>query len=137
MSEPSGAPPATLRQAVVLAGGLGTRLGAIVAETPKPLLPVGGRPFLAWLLRELCRYGVEEVLLLAGHRAERVREALPALQQHLPRALGITVLEEPYRAGTGGALHHAQSALHDRFLLLNGDLLFEDQSRGPAGRCGR
>ncbi len=117
--------PATVKQAAVLVGGLGTRLGALAADTPKPLLPVGDRPHLAWLLRELCRYGVEEVLLLAGHLASRVRAAVPELEQSLPRALRVAVLEEPHRAGTGGALHRAQSHLHDRFLLLNGDSLFD------------
>ncbi len=116
---------ATVRQAAVLVGGLGTRLGALAAETPKPLLEVGDRPFLAWLLRELCRYGVEQVLLLAGHGAEQVRAAAPALRAALPRPLHVTVLEEPTRAGTGGALHHARTHLDERFLLLNGDSLFD------------
>jgi D,D-heptose 1,7-bisphosphate phosphatase len=116
---------ATLRQAVVLVGGRGTRLGSLTVATPKPLLEVGGRPFLAWLLRELCRYGVEQVLLLAGFGAERVREAVPELGTWLPRALDLQVSEEPEPAGTGGALHHARAHLDERFLLLNGDSIFD------------
>ena len=140
--------PATIGQAAVLVGGLGTRLGALTAGTPKPLLPVGDRPHLAWVLRELCRYGVTEALLLAGHQAERVHQAIPALAASLPRPLRITVLEEPAGSGTGGALHHARAHLHERFLLLNGDSWFDtnlaallaaaadDDDDDPAGALG-
>ena len=94
----------TIRQAVVLVGGLGTRLGELTAATPKPLLNCGDRPFLAWLLRELCRFGVEEVLLLTGHLADTVEAALPAISASLPRPLRIACVREKQQAGTGGAL---------------------------------
>jgi len=61
-----------LRQAVILCGGVGSRLGALTEETPKPLLPVGGAPFLDVLLFELGRHGVKQVLLLAGFAAQRI-----------------------------------------------------------------
>ena len=112
---------ATIRQCAVLVGGLATRLGALAAVTPKPLLPVGDRPFLAWLLRELSRFGVDEALLLAGARGEPVRAALPELQRHLPRAMRLAVLDEDPQAGTGGALVQAGTRLDARFLLCNGD----------------
>ena len=51
----------TVRQCAVLVGGLGTRLGALTERTPKPFLPCGDRPFLAWLLREFVRFGVDGV----------------------------------------------------------------------------
>lgn len=60
---------APIRQAVVLAGGLGSRLGTLTAETPKPLLPVGGRPFLEWVIGNLARHGVADVVLTIGYRA--------------------------------------------------------------------
>ena len=69
-----------IRQCAVLVGGLGTRLGAAVADTPKPMLAVGNRPFLAWLLREVVRYGIDDVLLLTGHLSAVVEDALPALR---------------------------------------------------------
>ena len=116
---------ATVRQCAVLVGGLGTRLGAITADMPKPMLEVGGRPFLFWLLRELSRYGVEEVLLLTGHLSDRVTGRIHEIAAALPRPLRIGVSEEPERAGTGGALFHARDRLHDRFLLCNGDSLFD------------
>jgi len=120
-----------VRQCAVLVGGLGTRLGALVADVPKPLLDVAGRPFLAWLLREMSRYGIDEVVLLTGHLSDVVEAALPALHAALPRPMRLTVSREPVRAGTGGALHHAAALLHERFLLLNGDS-FLDAALGPA-----
>ncbi len=114
-----------LRQCAVLVGGLGTRLGPATATTPKPLLTVGDRPFLAWLLREVARYGITDVLLLTGHLSEVLQAGLQGLRDRLPRAMTLTVSEEPVRAGTGGALHHAREHLQDSFLLLNGDSLFD------------
>jgi D,D-heptose 1,7-bisphosphate phosphatase len=116
---------ATLRQCAVLAGGLGTRLGALTADRPKPLLPCGDRPFLAWLLRELCRYGVEEFLLLAGHLSAEVERSLGELAATLPRPVRLSVSTEPVPAGTGGALWHARDRLDERFLLVNGDSLLD------------
>ncbi len=116
---------ATVRQCAVLVGGLGTRLGAITADTPKPMLDVGGRPFLFWLLRELSRFGVEEVLLLTGHLSDRVTAEISGIAEMLPRRVTIGISQEPVRAGTGGALFHARDRLHDRFLLCNGDSLLD------------
>ncbi len=59
-------------QAVVLVGGLGTRLGSLTSELPKPLLTVGGQPFLDYLLEACIRFGFRHVLLLAGYRADQV-----------------------------------------------------------------
>ena len=115
----------TIRQCAVLVGGLGTRLGPATATTPKPLLTVGDRPFLAWLLREVARYGITDVLLLTGHLSEVLQAGLQDLHERLPRAMTLAISEEPVRAGTGGALHHAREHLHDSFLLLNGDSLFD------------
>jgi D,D-heptose 1,7-bisphosphate phosphatase len=115
----------TVRQCAVLVGGLGTRLGALTASTPKPLLPCGDRPFLAWLLREFVRFGVEEFLLLTGHLSAEVEASVHALAARLPRQARILVSKEPMRAGTGGALFHARERLDQRFLLCNGDSLFD------------
>ena len=117
--------PATIAQCAVLAGGAGTRLGSLTRTTPKPLLTRGGRPFLAWLLRELSRFGVTEFLLLTGHLSEEIEQAVPAIQALLPRRVTINVSREPVRAGTGGALFHAGARLRDRFLLCNGDSVFD------------
>ena len=122
-----------IRQCVVLVGGLGTRLGPLTATMPKPMLPVGGRPFLSWVLREALRYGVTDVLLLTGHLSERVAEGLQDLCGGLPHPVRITISQEPAPAGTGGALHHAAPHLHDRFLLLNGDSLFDGDLSAALG----
>jgi NDP-sugar pyrophosphorylase family protein len=113
-------PPATIRQCAVLIGGLGTRLGELTAATPKPLLTCGDRPFLAWLLREFLRYGIDDFLLLTGYLPAVVEAALPAITAGLPRPVRITCSTEPIRAGTGGALYHARHHLAERFLLCNG-----------------
>ncbi len=117
----TGAARPVLRQCVILVGGLGTRLGALTEHTPKPVLPCGDRPFLAWLLRELQRYGFEEALLLTGHLSDRLRTIVADLQKTLPRPMRIVFSQEPAQAGTGGALHHARDLLDARFLLCNGD----------------
>lgn len=136
---------ATVRQAAVLVGGLGTRLGALTAATPKPMLPCGDRPFLAWVLRELCRFGIEETLLLTGHLADEVERAIPLLQALLPEPMRLVCCPEQGRAGTGGALHQARDRLAERFLLCNGDSwldfnlahLLADASRDEAPVIGR
>jgi D,D-heptose 1,7-bisphosphate phosphatase len=116
---------ATVKQCAVLVGGLGTRLGSLTASTPKPLLPCGDRPFLAWLVRELVRFGVTDILLLTGHLSDQVVMAAAAIEAGLPRPARITISEEPFRAGTGGAVFHAADRLQERFLLCNGDSLLD------------
>ena len=124
-SNPIASTGASVRQCAILAGGLATRLGALAAETPKPVLPVGDRPFLGWLLQEISRFGVEEALLLTGHLSDRVEASVRAIAAELPRPLRLEFALEPMRAGTGGALFHARDRLDDRFLLCNGDSLFD------------
>ena len=114
-----------MRQAVLLAGGLGTRLGALAAETPKPVLDVGGRPFLAWILLQLERFGITEVVILSGHLAMRTEQLVRAAVADLPRPLALTFSAEPEPLGTAGALRHAAPHLADSFLLCNGDSLFD------------
>jgi D,D-heptose 1,7-bisphosphate phosphatase len=116
---------ATVKQCAILAGGLGSRLGILTEGTPKSLLICSGRPFLVWLIRELSRFGVTEVLLLTGHLSEAIENALPAIQAMLPRPMSISVSRDPMRAGTGGAVFHARDRLSERFLLCNGDSLFD------------
>jgi D,D-heptose 1,7-bisphosphate phosphatase len=114
-----------IRQAVILCGGLGTRLGALAANTPKPLLPVDGIPFLDVLLFELARHGVRRVLLLAGFAAQRTIDYAASTPLKARFGLEVEVSIEPQRAGTGGAVWHARDRLDDRFFLLNGDSWFD------------
>src|SRR4029077_10957058 len=100
-----------IEQAAILCGGLGTRLGALTAATPKPLLPVGERPFLDILLGELGQAGVTRILLLAGFMAKRMADYAAATRVTRRFGLAVDVAAEPYPAGTGGALWHARDRL--------------------------
>ncbi len=114
-----------IRQAAILCGGLGTRLGGLTAQTPKPLLPVAGQPFLDVLLFELGRHGVRQILLLAGFAADRIVEYANKTPIKARFGIEIEVSVEPERAGTGGAVWHARDRLDPNFLLLNGDSWFD------------
>lgn len=108
----------TLKSAVILAGGKGTRLGELARDIPKPLVSVHGRPYLYWQLRHLQTVGVTDVLLLVAHMAEKIqghfnRYPLPGL------TIRYAIETEPL--GTGGAVRHALPILPDEFFLLNGD----------------
>jgi D-glycero-D-manno-heptose 1,7-bisphosphate phosphatase len=109
------------RQCAVLVGGLGTRLGEITAKIPKPLLPCGDRPFLSWILRELLRFGIDDVVLLAGHKAEQIERFAGEVQVRLPKSVRIRISREQAPAGTGGAVLRARDLLAESFLLVNGD----------------
>jgi D-glycero-D-manno-heptose 1,7-bisphosphate phosphatase len=112
-----------LRQAVILVGGLGTRLGERTKTTPKPMLPVGGKPFLDTLIGEIARYDAfEEILLLAGHKAESILARYDGTVWGRAR-LAVSLEQAPL--GTAGALVHAAGRLQERFLLLNGDSFFD------------
>nr|WP_246548182.1 HAD-IIIA family hydrolase [Ancylobacter oerskovii] len=90
----------------------------MTATTPKPMLPVAGRPFLDHLIQEVARYGITRIVLLAGRFGDQVVEAFHGRELYGAR---IEVLVEPAPLGTGGALAFAAGALDDDFLLLNGD----------------
>lgn len=116
------------RQAVVLAGGLATRLGARAQALPKYLLEVGGRPFAAWQLERLAATGYQEVVLCIGHLGDAIRAALGD-----GSSFGLLLRysdEGERRLGTGGALVAAAEMLDDVFLLTYGDSLLPfDYSR--------
>lgn len=107
-------------KAFVLAGGQGTRLKSRFGDLPKPLAPLGGRPFLVRQLEALAGGGVRHAVILAGYGAERVREALSA---H-PLGLTLEFSVESQPLGTGGALWHAREFVDDgKLLIVNGDTL--------------
>lgn len=118
-----------LRQAVFLAGGLGTRLGERTQTTPKPLLEVAGRPFLDALLDEAARHGFTDILLLAGHFGDQVSARYDGRDWQGSR---IRVLCEPEPRGTGGALRFALPHLAPAFLMANGDSFFDVNLRALA-----
>ncbi|MEP7052176.1 MAG: NTP transferase domain-containing protein [Pseudomonadota bacterium] len=106
-------------QAVVLAGGLATRLGERTRALPKALLPIAGRPFLAWQLEALARSGFSSVVLCISHLGGQIREFLGD-----GAAFGVAVAyseDGPRLLGTGGALRHAMHLLEPAFLVTYGD----------------
>src|SRR3954452_19239043 len=107
-------------QALVLAGGEGTRLRPLTSGTPKPVVPLVDRPFIAYMLEWLRAHGVDDVIMSCGFLAEGVRSVLGDGAAYRIR---IRYVEEPEPLGTGGALKHAESLLDERFLMLNGDVL--------------
>ncbi len=116
---------ATLRQCVVLAGGLATELGDSCADMPTPVLTVAHRPFIAWLMREMLRFGVDDFVILTGHLSRTVQDTVLSAADALPKRIGVRFSERPQRAGTGGALFHAAPLLDERFILCNGSSLFD------------
>ena len=114
-----------IRQAVILCGGRGTRLGTLTERTPKPLLPIDEAPFLDVLLFELGRHGLKRIVLLAGFEASQLAAYAQSTVLKSQLGLDIEVMIEPEPAGTGGALWHARDLLDDIFLLLNGDSWFD------------
>ncbi len=108
-------------QALVLAGGEGTRLRPLTLTLPKPVMPLAGRPFLSFMLDWLHRHGVDEALLSCGYRSEDVERVLG--HEHRGMKLRYVVEDEPL--GTAGPLRLAldEGVLADSVLVLNGDCL--------------
>ncbi|MFJ4220151.1 sugar phosphate nucleotidyltransferase [Curtobacterium luteum] len=109
-------------QAVVLAGGLGTRLrGAIPDAIPKPMAEVAGRPFLSWLLDRFVGSGATDIVLLVGHRAEAITSVIGDRWRGVP----VRYSTELRPLGTGGALSAALPLLAERFIVANGDTVVD------------
>jgi NDP-sugar pyrophosphorylase family protein len=103
--------------AFVLAAGLGTRLRPLTLATPKPLLPVKGRPMLDHVLAHVRAHGHDEVVVNAFWLADQVVDWAHG-------KAGVTVIvEAPAVLGTGGGLRNARHLLADRFAVVNGDIL--------------
>src|SRR3954468_1839376 len=107
-------------QALILAGGEGTRLRPLTSAVPKPVVPLVDRPFIAFMLDWLRAHHVDDVVLSCGHLAAGVREVLG---DGSSLGMSLRYLEEPRPLGTGGALKFAEDLLDERFLMLNGDVL--------------
>lgn len=106
-----------IAEAIVLAGGLGTRLREVVSDVPKPLAPVAGRPFLLWLLAALRAGGVRRVVLATGYRGDLIADAVAGIADP-----AVTCVREAEALGTGGAIRDALPATRAaRLLVLNGD----------------
>lgn len=114
-----------ITSAVIAAGGLGTRIRSATGEgLPKALLPVAGEPVVFRQMRLLRRYGVEDMVVLAGHLADTLREAVEPEAKRL--GLGLRFLVETSPLGTAGGLHAARGVLgKEHFFFLCGDIAVE------------
>ncbi len=109
-------------EAIILAGGLGTRLRSVVSEVPKCMAPVDGRPFLQYMLEWLSRYDVSHVVLSVGYLKEVIFSFIDS--RAWPFEISYAVEDEPL--GTGGGIRLALTKCReDRVIVLNGDTFFD------------
>ncbi|HEX8713266.1 MAG TPA: sugar phosphate nucleotidyltransferase, partial [Terracidiphilus sp.] len=109
-------------EAIVLAGGFGTRLKGVLQGVPKPMAPIAGRPFLEILLNQLVHAGCSRVILSVGHLHHVIEEHFGAAWQGLKLDYAI----ESSPLGTGGAIRAALvKADEEDLLVLNGDTFLD------------
>lgn len=110
------------KEAVILAGGFGTRLRHLLGNVPKPMAPVYGKPFLSYIFDKLVSAGVERVVLATGYKHEVIQNWFG----NKYRSIEIAYSKEEQPLFTGGAIRQAAGLLHsDDFVVLNGDTLFD------------
>lgn len=107
-----------MAQAVILAGGLGTRLRPITYDIPKPMVPINGRPFLEYQIELLLNQGIMDIVLCVGYLREKIIEHF---KDGADFGVNIQYSIENKPIGTGGALRNAGSLVEDWFFLLNSD----------------
>jgi|ERR1039458_7174278 mannose-1-phosphate guanylyltransferase len=107
-------------QAVILAGGSGTRLRPLTSRIAKPVVTLVDRPFIVYMLDWLRRHGCSDVILCCGFQADGVREVLGDGSSH---GIRLRYVAESQPLGTGGPLLLARELLDERFVVCNGDIL--------------
>ncbi len=107
-------------KAVIIAGGLGTRLGELTKAVPKPMIVVKGKPVLEHLILYLKRFGITEIIICSGYLAEKIRERFGD-----GSSLGVKIgyVEEKELLGTGGALKNVEGLVEGTFVMVYGDLI--------------
>lgn len=110
--------------AVILVGGLGTRLRSVIGETPKPMVEVDGKPFLEYMIRSLVSQGIKKVILCVGYKNEYI---IDYFKNWKSVDVDIAFSVEKSLLGTAGAVKNAERfiSIYDSFLLLNGDSYIE------------
>ena len=115
-------------QAILLCGGMGTRLRSVVADRPKPMADICGKPFLQYLLEMLRDKGITEVIFALGYMGEMIEEYF---QDGSAFGLKITYSYEEEPLGTGGAIRNAlPKILEEEVLVLNADTYFPMDYQG-------
>lgn len=109
-------------QAVIMAGGKGTRIASVANDIPKPMIKVLGKPVLEYQIRNLRRQGITDITLIIGHLGQVIRDYFKDGRQ-----FGVTIdyIEEVMPLGTAGGLWYLKEKIQDDFLLLNGDIIFD------------
>lgn len=108
--------------ALILAGGLGTRLKSVVSDRQKVVAEVAGYPFVGYLIRQIAKTGIRKIILCAGHKADTLQDSIRGLFPELD--LVFSVENQPL--GTAGALRLALDYSSDQeFLVMNGDSYFD------------
>jgi len=107
-------------QALILAGGEGTRLRPLTSKIPKPVVPLANRPFISYMLDWLERHGFDDVVMSCGFLAEGVRKVLGSGDR---AGVRIRYVDEEQPLGTAGPVKLAEPMLDERFAVLNGDIL--------------
>ncbi|MEO6894894.1 MAG: nucleotidyltransferase family protein [Ginsengibacter sp.] len=111
-----------IKEAIILAGGLGTRLRSVVFDVPKCMALIGGKPFLHYLIEFLKRNGIEHFIFSAGYLHEVIEKYL---QQNYPE-LNVSISLETEPLGTGGAIQFAASKTSEKNVLVcNGDTFYK------------
>jgi len=110
-----------VKEAIVLAGGLGTRIQSVLPGIPKCLAPVAGKPFLEYVISHFKDQGIEKFIFATGYKSEMIEEYL----RTLPSSIEYAVSKEHEPLGTGGAIKLATTQTSAKnILVLNGDTLF-------------
>lgn len=111
-----------IKEVIILAGGLGTRLRSVVSDLPKCMAPVAGKPFLHYVINYCLEEGVDKFIFSLGYKSQSIIDYLNEQYPHLSKQFSIE--EEPL--GTGGAIKLACSfATEKNTLVLNGDTIFK------------
>jgi D-glycero-alpha-D-manno-heptose 1-phosphate guanylyltransferase len=111
-----------LKEAIILAGGFGTRLQAVVSDVPKPMAPINNEPFLNYVFDYLLHYKIEHVVLSTGYLADKISDCY----KNEYRGIKISYTKEETPLGTGGGIRLAMTKCYTSdVLVLNGDSFFD------------
>lgn len=122
MWENERSPGGNIMQAVIMAGGKGTRIASVVSDIPKPMIEICGKPILLHQIECLREQGITDIILVIGHIGYVIKGYFQDGQKY---GVSIRYIEEKEPLGTAGALYYLKDIIEDDFLLLNGDIIFD------------
>ncbi|HFP7527996.1 TPA: nucleotidyltransferase family protein [Campylobacter jejuni] len=108
-------------QAIILCGGLGTRLKSVIKDIPKPMAPINNKPFLEFIFEYLKKQGIKEIILAVSYKYEVIKEYFK--DEFLGIKIKYSIEKEPL--GTGGAIKEALKFIKNEAYVLNGDTFFD------------